>query len=76
MIINISFFPSVHFINKKITMSPQSHNNIIWHPNLINIHIFLSTFVDNNAIQFTFFFELFDKLLDSKKKSFFWNYLF
>ena len=57
-------------------MSPQSHKNIIWNPKLISNHIFLSTFVENNAIKFTFFFELFYKLIDSKKRAFcFWNYL-
>ena len=30
-------------------MSPQSHTkNIIWHPNFISKHIFLSNFVENN----------------------------
>ena len=50
---------------------PQSHKNIIWDPNFISNHIFLSTFVNNNEIQFTFFLEMFDKLIDSKNRAFF-----
>ena len=56
-------------------MRPQSHKNIIWQPNIISNHIFLSNFFENNAIQFKFFLELFDKFIDSKKGAFgFWNY--
>ena len=58
-------------------MSPQSHmKNIILHPNFMSSHIFLSSYVENNAIQFTSFLEMFDKLIDSKKRAFhFCNYL-
>ena len=53
---------------------PQSHKNIIWQPNFISNHIFLSIFVEKNTIQFTLFFELFDKFLDCRKISFScWN---
>ena len=50
-------------------MSTQSHNNIIWNPKFTSNHIFLGTFMDNNANKFTVFFELFDKLLGSKKRA-------
>ena len=62
------------FSMKNIMMIHQSHmKNIIFHPNFTSNHIFLITFVDNNAIQFTSFLELFDKFLDSKTiLLFFW----
>ena len=52
-------------------MSPQSHmKNIIWYPDLMSNHIFLSNSLGNNAIQFTSFLEMFDKFLVSKKRPF------
>ena len=42
-------------INCTFMISHKTHKNIIWNPNFIINHIFLSTFVENNAIQFTFF---------------------
>ena len=66
-----SFFPSVHFINEKIVMSPQSHmKNNIWQPNLISKYIFLSTFIENNAIQFTPFWSCFINLSIPKRERF------
>ena len=57
-------------------MSPQYHKNIIFHPNFISNHIFLITFVKNNEIKVTLFFELFDEFPNYKKKAFgFGNYL-
>ena len=58
-------------------MSPQSHKNIIWYPNFIRNHIFLRKFIKKNAIQFTFFFDIFDKFINSRKRVVhFWNDLY
>ena len=63
---------------KTFMMGPQSHmKNIIWNPNFISKHIFLNTFSEKHSIQFIYFLDMFDKLLDSKNRAFhFWNYLF
>ena len=58
-------------------MNLQSHKNILWNLNFISNHIFMSSFAENNTIWFTFFFDMFDIFLDSKKRAFrFWGYLF
>ena len=66
------FFRSL-YQQQLFMMSPQSHKNIIWHPKFISNRIFMSTFVNKNAIWFTFFFEIFDKCLNSKKRAFFFE---
>ena len=72
MIMNFTFYQVFTLSLFFLTMNHQSHmNNIIWHSNFKGKHIFVSTLVKNNAIQFTSFLELLDKFIDSKKKVFF-----